>query len=90
MSTRTIELHSGLARSIASKRLADEVGAEILMRQPLGEAMDDRLFQAVLVEDRRIEERRQQRIALHRLGGFLAHRAPDRVDRLRPVPAVPR
>ena len=38
------------------------------MVEPLGDAMDDRVLERVLVEDRRIEERRQQRIALDRLG----------------------
>ena len=62
--------------------LADDVGAEILVVEPLGKPVDDGLFEALLVEDRRIEERRQQRIARHGLASLLAHCAPYRIDRL--------
>jgi hypothetical protein len=64
------------------ERLADEIGTDILMGEPLSQPMDDRFLQAFLVEDGRIEERRQQRIAVDRLHRFVADRAPDRVDRL--------
>jgi hypothetical protein len=62
--------------------VADDVGAEIRMAEPLGDAMDHRFFQGLVVEDRRIEEGRQQRIALGGLARLVAHRRPDRIDRL--------
>jgi hypothetical protein len=62
--------------------LANEVGTEILMRQPFGQAMDHRFFKRILVEDRGVEKRRQQRVARHSIRRLIAHRSPDRIDRL--------
>ena len=50
------------------------------MGKPVGDPMDDGLFQALLVEDRRIEERGKKRITVDRFHRFVADRTPDRID----------
>ena len=62
------------------KGLAQNIGAQIGVPETLGDTMHDRIFQARLVEDRRIEERAQYGIVL---GGFLRFGTdgmPDRID----------
>ncbi len=60
--------------------LANEIRRQVLVRQALGQAVDHRAFQAVMVQDGRIEEGRQQRVAINGRLRLLTHRAPDRIN----------
>jgi hypothetical protein len=56
--------------------------AEILMRQPLGDTMNDRLLQRVVVQDGGVEEGGEHRVFRNGNLRLRPDRHPDRVDSL--------
>src|SRR5699024_5782848 len=59
--------------------LAQQIGAEIIVFKALRNAMDDRFLQRVVVEDRRVEKSRKQRVALNGGLSLRPYGRPDRV-----------
>ncbi len=60
--------------------LADQFAADISVRQPLGDAVNDCVFQRVVMQHHRVDEAREFALALHDLFGFLANARPHRIE----------
>ncbi len=83
---RDVAAHGLAERLVVGERLlegaADDFGADDVVAEPLGDAIDDRVFQARLVEHRREDEARHRRLAPDDLLGLALHLEPDRIEAL--------
>ena len=61
--------------------LADQIARQRLMIEPFGDAVDHRVFQAVVVQHGRIDEGRQFRLAADNVLRLGADANPDRIER---------
>ncbi len=68
--------------------LADQLGRDIGIIEPLGDAVDDRRLQRVVMQDGRIDEGRELGLAPRDLLGLAADARPDRVDLIEPLRAL--
>src|SRR5690606_19062954 len=68
-----------IVRQHGLEGLADKISADVLMRQALGEAMNDRVLKALLVQNGGIEEGSQKRVAADGFLRLAADGMPDRV-----------
>ena len=59
---------------------ADDLGADDTVVEPLGDAVDDRVFQPVVIEDRRVDEARDRRLGGDDRLGLTLDLGPDRID----------
>src|SRR6185437_16747390 len=64
-----------------AKSLADEVGRDVGMVEPLGKAMRQRILEAVIAQDGRDDERGERRFIGEDCPGIGDDRLPDGVDR---------
>jgi hypothetical protein len=62
--------------------LFDQRCANVGVVKPRRNAVDDRVLERSLIENCRINESRQQRIAGNRFRCLVTHHCPDRIDRL--------
>ena len=60
--------------------LPDQFGRDVGMVEPLGDPVHHRLFERVVVQDGRIDEARELRLAPHHVFRLMAHARPDRID----------
>src|SRR5690606_12506149 len=76
-----------LALPHGEESLPQQVSTEILMLQALRNAMDDRFFQRVVVQDRRVKKSRKHRIVLDDSLSLRSYGGPDRVHLIGSVAA---
>ena len=61
--------------------LADQIARQRRMIEPLGEAMDHRIFQALVMQHGRIDEGGKLRLAANDVFRLAPHAIPDRIER---------
>ena len=86
MSARKASPIDGLSLSASHVGLTNEAARQRGMVQPLGQPIDHRGFKGVVMQNRRIDEGGELRLAPRRFFGLAAHPRPYRIDLCR-VPA---
>ena len=70
----------GLVVERLAESLPDQIARHVGMIEPLADAVRDRVFERVAVQDVLVEKARQFRLAAGDIFGFLADAGPDRID----------
>ncbi len=80
MSARKISPSDGLFVERVAIGLADQVAGDVGIAEPLADAVDDRGFQRVVVQDVLVDEGGELRLAARDVLRLAADARPDRID----------